>query len=266
MGYARNSGVRIHYSVEGAGPPLVLLHGFAGSLATWHEFGFAADLSRDYQLILIDARGHGQSDKPHATAAYDLGLMASDLVAVLDELGIERAHFLGYSMGGRIGLRIAAQGLLGRFQSLIIGGASPYPPTTEAALASGRRVHAATLRGAEAVAAWFEEQGGPLPPAERTRILENDMAALVALRTQPIAPAGSLEQVNAYLGTFTVPVLVYAGTEDAYCEPASEAANQMPRATLARIEGRNHIETYFGADRVLPHVRRFLSSVEAAQA
>jgi pimeloyl-ACP methyl ester carboxylesterase len=61
--YARNAGS--HYEVTGAGPPLVLQHGFMCSLDEWDELGYVAALSAQYRLILIDARGHGSSDKPH---------------------------------------------------------------------------------------------------------------------------------------------------------------------------------------------------------
>jgi pimeloyl-ACP methyl ester carboxylesterase len=261
LSFANNHDIRIHYETEGQGPPLVMLHGFAGSVETWREFGYVQGLADRFKVVLVDARGHGQSDKPHDPESYDLGLMATDLVAVLDDLGIEKAHFLGYSMGGRIGLRIAARGLLSRFRSLTIGGASPYPPGTEVARESSQRVHAATLKGAEAVAAWFEAQGGPLPPAERARILANDMQALVALRTQPMAPPGPVSQVNDYLRSISVSCLIYVGTADAYCEPASEAAGNLPECTLARIPGLNHIETYFRSELVLPHLGAFLARV-----
>jgi pimeloyl-ACP methyl ester carboxylesterase len=70
MPYAHNAGVRIHSQVEGEGCPLVLQHGFSESVVDWYESGYVDALSRDYRLILIDARGHGTSDKPHDPDAY----------------------------------------------------------------------------------------------------------------------------------------------------------------------------------------------------
>jgi pimeloyl-ACP methyl ester carboxylesterase len=72
MSYADSRGIRIHYRVEGEGPPLVLQHGFTQSIDDWYEFGYVDALKRDYRLILVDARGHGQSDKPHDPNAYGL--------------------------------------------------------------------------------------------------------------------------------------------------------------------------------------------------
>ena len=100
MSYALNKGIKIHYEIEGEGEPLVLQHGFIGTLDDWHDYGYAEEFKKDYKLILIDARGRGLSDKPHRVEDYHLQTMVSDLVAVLNDLGIEKAHYFGYSMGG----------------------------------------------------------------------------------------------------------------------------------------------------------------------
>jgi pimeloyl-ACP methyl ester carboxylesterase len=101
MPYADNGGVRIHYQVEGEGrPALVLQHGFTESVVDWYESGYVETLRSDYRLILIDARGHGASDKPHDPDAYLLNRRVSDVVAVLDASDIAKALFWGYSIGG----------------------------------------------------------------------------------------------------------------------------------------------------------------------
>ena len=123
MPNAGNQGVRIHYRVEGAGQPLVLQHGYTQNLEHWYQCGYVDALKAQYRLILIDARGHGASDKPHERPAYAWPAGAMDVLAVLDALGIHRALFWGYSMGGAIGfgaLTIAPE----RFVALIAGGAA----------------------------------------------------------------------------------------------------------------------------------------------
>ena len=75
--------------------------------ADWRDLGYVDALKHDYKLILIDARGAGASDKPHDAAAYDPALRASDVVAVLDDLGIRHAHYFGYSLGGWVGFLLA---------------------------------------------------------------------------------------------------------------------------------------------------------------
>src|SRR5262245_48058076 len=101
-----NRGVSIRYRVEGDGPPLVLGHGITDSGDVWYERGYVAALKSRYRLVLIDFRGHGQSDKPHDPPSYTVERIASDFVAVLDDLGMTRATYWGYSMGARYGFAI----------------------------------------------------------------------------------------------------------------------------------------------------------------
>jgi pimeloyl-ACP methyl ester carboxylesterase len=124
MPYVNNNGVRIYYEVEGQGARLVLGHGLSGTLNHWRRLGYVDALRHDFRLILFDARGHGQSDKPHEPSAYGVK-MASDVLAVLDDVGIGNAHYFGYSMGTMIGYRVAVS-YGSRFRSFILGGASPY--------------------------------------------------------------------------------------------------------------------------------------------
>ena len=93
--YAVNNGVRIHYEIVGSGPPLILQHGFTQSAKDWYRAGYVDALKPHYQLILVDARGHGESDKPHDAAAYTLSSRVNDIVAVMDSVGILRADYWG---------------------------------------------------------------------------------------------------------------------------------------------------------------------------
>src|SRR5579863_4559943 len=105
-----SDGVRIHYQEAGAGIPVVLLHGYTSCCdASWFTDGMAKELARTHRVIGIDARGHGRSDKPHDPAKYPGDRMASDVIEVLDRLGIARAHFHGYSMGGGLVAQLMAR-------------------------------------------------------------------------------------------------------------------------------------------------------------
>ena len=128
MPFTNNGDVRIHYDTFGSGPPLVLHHGITGSGLDLIELGYVDELKADHQIILLDARGHGDSDKPHDPAAYDLRLRASDVVAVLDALGIAKADYFGYSMGGWIGFGVAKHAPQ-RFRSFIFGERTPTRKT-----------------------------------------------------------------------------------------------------------------------------------------
>src|SRR4051812_35594588 len=197
MPYATNDGVRIHYHVEGNGPSVVLQAGFTLDMHAWYEWGYVDALQPDYQLILIDPRGHGRSDKPHDPTAYEMSLRAADVLAVLDDLGVEQAHYLGYSMGGRIGFdtaKLAPE----RLRSLMIGGSSPFA-------ASGEANRTVTFK--DGMAAFLERQ--PLPdhiktPAFRAQMLANDPEALIA---------SSIDRpgIEKILPTLLMPCLVYYG-------------------------------------------------------
>lgn len=102
-----SSGASIHFTDEGSGDPVVLLHGFAVNAdLNWRRPGITAGLARTHRVISMDLRGHGLSAGPHDPAAYGLK-MVDDVVALLDHLGLPRAHVVGYSLGGFIALKLA---------------------------------------------------------------------------------------------------------------------------------------------------------------
>jgi pimeloyl-ACP methyl ester carboxylesterase len=245
MPYANNQGIRIHYEVEGAGPPLILHHGSFGSADDWREFGYTDVLKHDHQLILMDARGHGASDKPHDPAAYDMALRVADVTSVLDDLQIGRAHFFGYSMGGWIGFGLG-QYAPERFQSLILGGAHPYAETIQP-------FRDGLSQGLEAFGAWTQQVFGHyMNPAISKRLLANDLVALLAL-SQDRADFASV------LPTMQMPCLLYVGEVDPRLAPMRECLKQTPNATFFSLPGCNHIDAFARSDLVLPHVSAFLT-------
>ena len=117
-----SGGVGIRYVDEGAGQPVLLIHGFTGTIEHgWINTGVLPDLARDHRVIAFDLRGHGQSDKPHDPPAYDE--VALDAIRLLDHLRIEKAHFVGYSLGGIIIVKLLTTHPQ-RFLSAVVGGAA----------------------------------------------------------------------------------------------------------------------------------------------
>ena len=250
MPYVENSGVNIHYHVEGEGPPLVLQHGVTNSLESWYAYGFVEELRKDYRLILVDARGHGRSGKPHDPKDYDLKLRVNDVLAVMDDLGVDKAHYMGYSMGGRIGFGIVLHALH-RFHSLILGGISPntansdVPPQARIELLRQGMAHYVTDA---------EAKEGPMEAGRRERLLDNDPEALIAATTAPRGTDG-LEEL---LPGLNLPCLLYCGEADGFFPGAKEASQVIPDAVFASFPGLNHGQTSRAAELVLPHVTKFL--------
>ena len=249
MAYAVNQGVRIHYRTEGDGKPLVVQHGITDSLETWYDLGYVETLKPQYRLILIDARGHGASDKPHESDAYDWQRNVEDIAAVLDDLDFPRTHSFGYSMGGRIGFAIARYAPE-RVRSLILGGGTPYPRPQ----AGPDRMLEAFKRGAEAIPSMWD---APLPTAVKDRLVKNDVEALVAFRTNALQHPGFAE----ILPTMTMPCLLFAGENDWHHAKNKECIRSIPNVTFFYLPGLGHVEALFRSDLVLPHVTQFLATV-----
>ena len=268
MPYATNKGVKIHYKVEGKGPPLALMTGLAGTLEDWRIYGYAQVLSKDYRLILIDPRGRGASDKPHNTAAYDPKLMIEDVVAILDDLKITKAHYFGYSWGGMIGWRIPMYAPE-RFSSLILGG-SRYPLTGREEMDSN--VSTAIQVGLEMalkeapdqpmeflVAAMEKKLGFQYPPERRAQMLALDPYAVLAsfygVMGQKVMPTA-----EEALPHVTLPCLIFVGEADPWYPKAKECARLMPSATFFSLPSIGH-EALERSDLVLPHISKFLAEV-----
>ncbi|MFG0283471.1 MAG: alpha/beta fold hydrolase [Phycisphaerales bacterium JB039] len=251
MPYASSRGVRIYYQTVGDGPPLVLQHGFSSSGQTLRQLGYPAALP-GRRLILVDARGHGLSDKPHEPEAYALPLRVADIVAVLDELAVERADYLGYSMGGWIGFGLLI-GAPQRIRRALLGGAHPF---ADDAWASFDSIDPADD---EAFLSAFEAAiAEPLPEEATPGVLTNDRAALKA-------SAGRRESLLARLLDQSVPTLLYTGSQDARAPDIARAAELMGSAELRRLDGLTHAEAYMRPDLVAPSVVPFLDSALPAK-
>lgn len=259
MPYANNDGVKIYYEVEGKGPPLVLAHGNSRTLDYWRTYGYAGALKHDFTLVLFDARGHGRSDKPHETSAYEPKFRVGDVVTVIDELGINKAHYLGYSMGARIGFRVATQAPA-RFQSFILGGMSPYRSEAEVkATQDSLDIWKTLLTNPEAALLQRERAvGRSLTAKEKRLFLANDVQALIALTT---AGLNILPLTNQELSRISVPCLLYCGELDPRHAGARESANHIPEATFISLPGVNHVQAGERSDLVLPHIKKFLAEV-----
>lgn len=226
----QHDGLEIAFLDEGEGEPIVLVHGFASTKEiNWVHPGWVSTLKNSgRRVIALDNRGHGASSKPHDPAAYTLPLMASDTLALLDHLKLERVDYLGYSMGGRIGMLLALR----------------HPDRLRSASLGG--IGASLITG----------------PGRGTRIIKALQAKSVDLITDLVARSFRLfaEQTKSdlqaladcmrglrhpflpeELATCRVPVLIVRGDQDEIAGPAKEIVAMIPGAEYIEIPSRNHM-------------------------
>ncbi len=154
------NGVTYAYMRDGAGQPLVLLHGFTGSKNNWHPI--IEGLQSRFELIAIDLVGHGETDNPSDYERYSIANSANDIVTLLQHFGITTFNLLGYSMGGRLALYIATH-YPKRINALILESASPGLKTeterTQRRISDERLANEIESRGIQ----WFVDYWERLP-------------------------------------------------------------------------------------------------------
>ncbi len=263
-------GFLLNVEVEGSGPPIVLLHGFTGSARSWQPL---APLADRWTLVAFDIVGHGESDAPADVEHYRTETCAADLVEAATKLGLPRAHWLGYSMGGRTVLHVAAT-YPEAMRSLVLVGASPGIDCAEDRLARRSADEALARRveyeGVERFVDYWEEiplfaTQKRLPLEIRASVrggrLRNTTAGLAnSLRGMG---AGAQEPLHEQLASLTMPALLLAGSEDAkYVTQGHEIAARMPRARFVAVEGAGHAAHLEQPERCVELIRGFLDDVE----
>ncbi|HEX7057661.1 MAG TPA: 2-succinyl-6-hydroxy-2,4-cyclohexadiene-1-carboxylate synthase [Bacilli bacterium] len=243
------NGIRYHVETSGAGEPLLLLHGFTGSMATWEPF--VAAWSRRMRVIRIDLLGHGETDSPADFARYAVEHAAADLANVLDRLHVRQTHLLGYSMGGRLALAFALM-YPERVKTLVLESSSPG--IASLAERQNRIAHDGALADRiekEGVAAFTDHweslplfaSQSRLPAAVREQIRAG------RLKNNPRGLANSLRGMGAgaqpsywqNLPQLSLPVLILAGELDAkYCAIGQKVKNMLPQAQLRIVPDAGH--------------------------
>ena len=262
MPYANNNGVRIYYEIEGNGPPLVLAHPITASLNSWKRDKFPDALRNDFQLILFDARGHGQSDKPREASAYAVTIMANDVLTLLDTIGIRTAHYFGYSMGAKIGFWLATHHT-DRFNSFILGGTTPYSYPEIGIKAMDNMITGLKLQIADPEAHLQRLQsrlGRTLTEQEKKARLSNNPEGILSIITSFLNwPPLTDEE----LAEISLPCLVFCGEldEGGFHAGAKESVDHIPQARFISFPGLNHFQAGSRSDLILPHIKEFLEQV-----
>jgi pimeloyl-ACP methyl ester carboxylesterase len=241
----------IAYLDEGAGPAVLLLHGFAADhRANWVAPGVVdALVGSGRRVVAADARGHGASEKPTDPARYAGAAMVDDARALLDHLAITEVDVVGYSMGSMVASRLVPREP--RARALVLGGigvrALQGPPP-----ANGARVAAALLT---------DDPSSITDPVGRDfrRFADRmgaDRPALAAIQRAPN---------RRQPGTFpdiTVPTLVLIGDRDALLGSPQQLADRIPGAVVRIVPG-NHI-TAVSAPSFRGAIVEFLDGLQAA--
>jgi len=230
--------VHIHHEQRGDGHPIVLVHGWGlGSRRSWIDTGWVDALQPHRRVVLLDVRGHGQSEKPHTPGAYTYRAMAADVLQVMDELGIETADLLGYSMGSFIGAVLLGEPAHARrFTSMILGGIGDE---TDESAAVAPRI-AAALRASDPAA--IEDPMGRAYRAFVDLDMTTDHEALAVAALDMWPDGHPLEIGGPALRTADLPVLIVNGADDhPYVDSAHLLVDALPRATEVVIPGTDHL-------------------------
>jgi 2-succinyl-6-hydroxy-2,4-cyclohexadiene-1-carboxylate synthase len=246
----------LDYRIRAAGSerdlPVLLLHGFSGSGEDWAALAPTL-AAAGYRALAVDLPGHGGTAAPrqHPLTRFGPEETGRDLVAILDALSIGAAHWVGYSMGGRIAL-VAALDHPARVVTLTLEGSGPgiEDPDTRA---RRRRDDEALAAGIESRGIdWFAETWAALPIFDSQRALPADLRADIASRRRRQDPAGLADSLRASgqgaqpfvgerLASFDRPTLLVSGASDArYTETAAAMAAVLPRALHVVIPDAGH--------------------------
>jgi 2-succinyl-6-hydroxy-2,4-cyclohexadiene-1-carboxylate synthase len=242
-------GLTLHVERDGSGMPLLLLHGFTGSTATWDAL---RDALRDrFGLVAVDLPGHGRSSAPEDAARYRLTRTADDLARVLDALGVDRAAVLGYSMGGRTALQFALAHP-DRVRALVLESASPGiadDEERELRIASDAELAAAIERdGVEAFVDRWERlplwaSQNTLPAGVRARLRSERLAQRATGLANSLrgAGAGVMPAVTERLGEIAAPTLLVAGAlDDRYVALGRTMRERIRHARLEIVPAAGH--------------------------
>ena len=244
-------GVELAWRTVGSGQPLVLLHGLMGSGAHLASEGLVSALAgHGHQVILPDLRGHGDSGKPHDPACYPRDVLIDDGLALIEHLGLDDYDLAGYSLGGKLVLRLLARGA--RPAHAVVGGQGLDALDAESDRTDGyRRVLAAVADGSalpagspeEGMAGWLRESGV-------------DARAIRLLLDTPVAtPPDDLRSIPT-------PTLVVVGDRDSRGASAGALAGLLPNGRLAFVPG-DHV-TAVSAPEFTTAVLQFLRAQRSA--
>ena len=262
------AGVRLHVAEMGTGTPVVLLHGFTGSARAMA--GLAAELSDSHRMLSVDLIGHGRSAAPRDAAAYSMTACVGQLAAVLDELDVHDAHWIGYSMGGRAALAFGVADPARMRSALLVG--------TSAGIRDPQQ-RADRVRDDEALAERIEREGVEafvdfwisqpflvdarrlgargVAEARKMRLANSAHGLAASLRGMGSGAQLPLHDALARVG---FPICLAVGEEDLkFRALAAEMSQELPNARVEIVPEAGHSAHTDNPAAFLKLVRRFLA-------
>ena len=230
-------GVRLRYREVGRGAPIVLLHGYSARLEFMADL--ADSLARDHRVIVLDQRGFGESGKLSDPARFGRK-MGDDVVALLDELDIRRAHLVGHSMGALIAANVAA-----RYPDRAAGVgliAGPFYPDS-AALAGLSAAWLSALERGEGLKGFLMWIFPGMPDSAAVgmsaqMLAANDLGSLMAA----MRAMGGLVVGRDFAARIRAPAVVAVGTGDPLLPQSQAIATWWPAAQLLVLPGVDHLQ------------------------
>lgn len=245
QGYLDTPEAHLYYEVSGCGTPILLLHGNSQSHHVFHSY--KRNLQKNYQVILMDSRGHGRS---RAIRKYfTIHDMACDAAALLDHLGIAKAILFGFSDGANIALEFACC----------------FPERTLAVISASGNALPHGLRlpvrlGTQLTGSVLGILKNCLPDCSFQKQLENRLQLNALLTDSPNLPANRLQKIQA-------PVLLLAGTRDLIKTSHTRwMAEQIPDSQLRLIEGGTHNVLFSREQQCLKYILDFILENQQASA
>ena len=222
--WTASDGVELAWHETGEGRPVVLLHGlFSNAETNWIKFGHAERIAGEgFRVIMPDLRAHAHSGAPHDASCYPRGILARDLRELVRHLDLAEFDLGGFSLGARTVVEAVGEGM--RPRKAVLAG-----------------------MGLKGLREWDRRQDfflEAIATADTARRGDDHWLAIQFMKTMKIDRTAASHLLRSFvaapdewLGAFTMPTLVVAGSEDEDNGPARELARALPQATFREIPG-----------------------------
>jgi pimeloyl-ACP methyl ester carboxylesterase len=255
MPQATRNGVRVHYDVVGHGYPLVMVAGATLHGSFWTRAGYVDALADQFRCVLVDPRGMGGSSRPAEPSDYSIRETTADVLAIAHQLELGRFAFWGGSLGGSVGLVLAAEHPR-RVTALVLSGAGPsldYPAVGRALSALARRAREV---GDPAVVVREMCDAERIPADHWIRTFDHGDADVVAALLE-----GWLDydwEARAAPQELQTPTLMLIGEHEVPRAEARAVADAMPNARVVTLPGVGHVGGQLALDESRSHAVPFL--------